>query len=263
MRGYLNYTKISMESILAYPFNQWMKFFSKVLFLVMQVCLWNALYQSNGQISTGHGFNETMSYVIVVNIVNTFMESNITAWLNNEIRTGDIVFDLMRPLNFACMTFCKQMGETLLNVIFQTLPLLLISLLLGKNIAFCNSRLGLFLISIALGYIINFLYSYLVGIMAFWLIVTWPLNMLLSAVYKLLSGMWIPVFLFPEFLKSINNYLPFRYIYAVPAMIFTQYLSYEQIANELTAQCLWAGIFFVTAAGVWYLGRKRMVVQGG
>jgi hypothetical protein len=43
-------------------------------------------------------------------------------------------------------------------------------------------RLPAFLISILLGMLVSFLVAYFIGILAFWFLVTWPLNMFVRAI---------------------------------------------------------------------------------
>ena len=99
--------------------------------------------------------------------------------------------------------------------------------------------------------------------MAFWLIVTWPLNMLLAAIYKLLSGAWIPAAMFPEFLTVINLFLPFRAIYAIPVTILTSPMSFASICENLLVQLIWVAVLFIASEAVWIVGKNKLIVQGG
>ena len=99
--------------------------------------------------------------------------------------------------------------------------------------------------------------------MAFWLIVTWPLNMLLAAIYKLLSGSWIPVAMFPDLLSKINILLPFRAIYAIPVTIITTPMDQDSILSAIGVQFIWLVILFLLSELTWVTGKNRLVVQGG
>ena len=119
------------------------------------------------------------------------------------------------------------------------------------------------LASLALAYAIQFLYSLAIGLMAFWLIVTWPLNMLLGAFYKLLSGSWIPCAMFPEFLAKINSFLPFRAMYEIPVTMLTNQMDARAILIKLSVQVAWLFALFALVKLVWNVGTKKLVVQGG
>ena len=119
------------------------------------------------------------------------------------------------------------------------------------------------ILSIVLAYCIQFLYSLTIGLLSFWLIVTWPLNMLLGAIYKLLSGVWIPVTMFPDLLSKINQFLPFRAIYAIPVTIITQPMEFQFIMTAILTQMIWILLLYLLAEFMWIIGKRKLIVQGG
>lgn len=127
----------------------------------------------------------------------------------------------------------------------------------------CHEQILCGLLSIILAYCIQFLYSLIIGLLAFWLIVTWPLNMLLGAIYKLLSGAWIPVTMFPDLLYKINFFLPFRAIYAIPVTIMTSQMNTQNIWKDIRTQLIWIIFLFVITEIIWQIGKRKLIVQGG
>lgn len=261
MKVYIDYVRVTVRSSMMYRTNIFAKVFGRILFLYMQIQLWKALYMSNmGNTKSGE---QTVTYVIIANIVFTVMECNVVDWLNEKIRNGQISMDLIRPMNFGVYAFSICIGENVVNFIFKTIPVLICVLVFWRNLISLNSNILYFVLSLLLGIVINFLYSYLVGLLAFWFLVTWPLNMLLNAIYKLLSGVWIPVFFFPSILKHIGVFLPFQYIYYVPISFITTNISSHMIVNQLIFQLLWVVILSTGVFMVWHFGRKKLVIQGG
>lgn len=87
--------------------------------------------------------------------------------------------------------------------------------------------------------------------------------MFLGAVYRLLSGVWIPVTLFPELLYRINLWLPFRAVYAIPVSILTTEMKRKVIWQSVSVQMVWLVILYGFSLFLWRVGRKKLVVQGG
>ena len=257
---YFEFISNSIQKSLTYRVNIWMKLFGKIMYLLVQVSIWRALYASNA--SGGNGaLKDMVTYIIVANVINTFIEFDIINFVNSKIQNGDIVLDLMKPFNYIGYVFCYGFGGNIVNIFSQTIPLLLCAVLFfGFRVQLGNYIL-FFLLSLLLSIVISFLYAFLIGILAFWLFVTWPLNMLMNSIYKLLSGVWIPIWLFPGVLKKIVTFLPFQYIYYVPTLIFTkpQASSYEMIAGQL----IWIVVLALLCGVVWKRGRKKLVIQGG
>ena len=141
------------------------------------------------------------------------------------------------------------------------IPTFLFAIRLISDVPFSADRIFVGMGSVVLAYAIHFLYSLVIGMLAFFLIVTWPLNMLLGAIYKLLSGIWIPVTMFPEFLYRINLFLPFRAVYAIPVGLLTG--STIDVRESIFCQLVWLAVFLVLAEFVWVKGYRKLVVQGG
>ena len=263
MKKYLDYVVIGIREHVAYPSAIWAKFFSKVVYLYLQFSIWNALFLSNGQMNPVLKQDDILNYIIVATIISTFIECNTIEWMNDQIRTGNIVTELVRPVNFRKMAFSRHLGGTVIKIVFYCIPLsILVGIVLNKPLL-CHKQILYGLLSVILAYCIQFLYSLIIGLLAFWLIVTWPLNMLLGAVYKLLSGAWIPVTMFPDFLNRINYFFPFRAIYAIPVTIMTNQLNIQNIWQNILIQLIWIIILFAVMELIWNIGKKKLIVQGG
>lgn len=263
MKKYLDYVVIGIREHVAYSSAIWAKFFSKVVYLYLQFSIWNALFLSNGQMNSVLKQDDILNYIIVATIISTFIECNTIEWMNDQIRTGNIVTELIRPVNFKKMVFSRHLGGTVISIVFYCIPLsILVRIMISKPLPW-HKQILYGVLSIILAYCIQFLYSLIIGLLAFWLIVTWPLNMLLSAVYKLLSGAWIPVTMFPDFLNKINYFFPFRAIYAIPVTIMTSHMKTQHIWQNILVQLIWIIILFTVMEFIWIIGKKKLIVQGG
>ena len=260
MRKYLRYSYISIKEYLAYPSNILAELASKFIYLFMQICLWKALFA--GALKHGNlSYSDTIKYVAAACVISIIIECNIIDRMNAQIRSGDIVNDLLRPMDFKLMMLFKHFGNTMIKSLIIAIPTFLFAIRLISDVPFSADRIFVGLVSVVLAYAIHFLYSLVIGMLAFFLIVTWPLNMLLGAIYKLLSGIWIPVTMFPEFLYRINLFLPFRAVYAIPVSLLTG--SAIDVRESIFCQLVWIAVFLVLAEFVWVKGYRKLVVQGG
>ncbi len=261
MRLYMGFVSNSIQKALAYRTNIWMKLLGKIIYLLVQVCIWKALYVSNIKNDMPVTLNTMVTYVVISNVISTFIEFDIIGFINDKIRSGDIAIDLMKPFNYVGYIFCYGIGGNIVNLFFQTIPLVICAVIF-VNVKFAlNDQLILFLLSLCCSLIISFFYAFFIGILAFWLYVTWPLNMLMSSIYKLLSGMCIQIWFFPYVLKKIVAFLPFRYIYYTPILILNQ--PNAENYKEVLLQCGWIGILSIIVFVTWAVGRKKLVIQGG
>ncbi|MCR4657726.1 MAG: ABC-2 family transporter protein [Lachnospiraceae bacterium] len=263
MRKYLDLSVIGIKEHTAYANSVWANFLSKVIYLYMQFSLWNALFSSNTGRNIPLSRDDTIRYIIMATIISTFMECDVIAWINQQIQSGDVANQLIRPVNYKAMIFSKHLGTSMVRLVLYAVPLSLTVAVFYHKPLLCREQIIYGIISVLLAYMIQFLYSLIIGLMAFWLIVTWPLNMLLAAIYKLLSGSWIPVAMFPDLLSKINMLLPFRAIYAIPVTIITTSMDQESIFSDIGVQLIWLVILFLLSELTWVVGKNKLVVQGG
>lgn len=72
-----------------------------------------------------------------------------------------------------------------------------------------------------------------------------------------------PVWFFPEGLKALSVFLPFRYIVFEPTAILVSAKSCEETVTVLAMQLVWIAVLYGAAAFVWSRGRRRLMIQGG
>ena len=161
------------------------------------------------------------------------------------------------------MLLARHVGDTAIKLLCYLVPLIVLVKASVSLPLICFKQIGFGVLSVLLAYCIQFLYSLIIGLLAFWLIVTWPLNMFFNAIYKLLSGAWIPVTMFPETLYRINLFLPFRAIYAVPVSILTSSMKVIKIWQSIGVQVMWLVILYILVQIIWHVGRNKLIVQGG
>ena len=263
MRKYFDLALIGLKEHTAYINSVWANFLAKIIYLYMQFALWTALFSSNTGKAVPLRQEETIRYICMATILSTFMECDVIQWINEQIRSGDVANQLIRPMDYKAMIFSKHLGTGIFRFVIYTIPLCLLLAVFFRKPLLCTDQLVYGILSVILAYLIQFLYSLLIGLIAFWLIVTWPLNMLLTAIYKLLSGSWIPVAMFPDLLTRINRFLPFRAIYAIPVSILTTPMEAESIGSVIGVQLIWLVILFVLSECAWITGKKKLIVQGG
>jgi len=263
MKKYIDYIIIGAKEHLAYPSAIWAQFFSKIMYLYLQLSIWSALFSSHSQINLLLNQENTLKYMIVATIMSAFIECNVIEWINIQIQTGDIAMELIRPIDFKKMIFSRHLGNSIVKIAFYCIPLIVIEIVVMRRPLLCYAQILYGLFSIILAYCIQFLYSLIIGLLAFWLIVTWPLNMLLGAIYKLLSGAWIPITMFPDLLYKINLFLPFRAIYAIPVTIMTIQMENKTIMESIIIQLIWVICLYAITEIVWKVGKRKVIIQGG
>ena len=103
---------------MVYPSAICAKFLSKILYLYLQFSIWKALFLSNSQTTMALNQEDTLKYIVVATIISSFIECNTIEWINTQIQSGNIVTDLIRPIDFRKMVFSRHLGDTIVKIVF-------------------------------------------------------------------------------------------------------------------------------------------------
>ena len=79
----------------------------------------------------------------------------------------------------------------------------------------------------------------------------------------LLSGVLIPVWMFPEQLRLIVSVLPFQAIFHTPLDIYINYTVPSQAAPVILVQVAWALVLALMSIALWSRTSSRILIQGG
>lgn len=86
---------------------------------------------------------------------------------------------------------------------------------------------------------------------------------LVPSVGFILSGMIVPLPLYPSWCQPILNILPFRHVADVPFRLYLGHLPPSAIWDVLILEAVWLAILVLGGRSLLAIARRRLVVQGG
>ncbi len=267
MRVYIEFIKNAFKQNLAYRANYFATFATTIIHIFIRVYLWRALLGYSGQASTSMGVvtvGDMTTYVLVSSMIARFTDrDSISYYLDDRIRTGLISTDLIKPMNFQAHVFSRMIGTNLFNFLFRLLPVLVLGIVVFGIEYPSVENIPLFSVIVLNGIVISFQTTYIVGLIGFWYLSIRHLTRLLDIVITLFSGIWIPLWFFPQTLAEIANFLPFRLIYFAPLSIYLGRVEFTDGLYMFMQQIIWIAVFFVMTKIVWSRGIRKLVIQGG
>lgn len=265
MRVYFRYISSSIQEYMAYRVSFLMELINRIGLMLIQISMWTALLAFNsldtsaGEITLG----TMITYSFLTTSIGILLTNQITGQLNGTIRSGNIALDFIRPISITNKLLAQYFGTKIIQIVIQFLPTLFVYLAFfyDKSINFYN--IPYFILSLIGAIILTLLISYIVGLVAIWWTDSWPLNMFMDSIMKLLSGMWIPLWLFPDWLEKISHYLPYSSIYYGPIQILLGKTNINGVYNILLTQLVWIVGLFVIQKILWICGTNKITIQGG
>ena len=184
--------------------------------------------------------------------------------LAERIRTGDVAIDLYRPVGLIGWYLAGDLGRAAYHVLTRGVAPTILGLLLFDIAlpATPEAALG-FVLSLLLAVVTSFGIRFLVACTAFWLLDQTGVRTLSGVVAIFLSGMTLPLVIFPEPLRSIALALPWASYLQTPADIWLGQRSGTAVLGGLGLQVLWIAVLLALCQVVLGAATRKVVVQGG
>jgi ABC-2 type transport system permease protein len=184
--------------------------------------------------------------------------------LAERIRTGDVAIDLYRPVSLIGWYLAGDLGRAAYHVLTRGVAPTILGLLLF-HIALPGTPAAAigFAVSLLLAVVTSFAIRFLVACSAFWVLDQTGLRMLSGVVAIFLSGMTLPLVIFPEPLRGIALALPWASYLQTPADIWLGHRTGLALLSGLAVQLAWAAALLALAQVVLGAATRKVVVQGG
>lgn len=237
--------------------------FTNTVFGFMRAYVLIALFQARPHVG-GYTVADALTYTWLTQ--GALMTIYIWGWreIADRIRSGDVVTDLQRPVDFQLYWLAQDLGRALYHAVFRGVPPFLLGALVFRLVLPQDpGTYLLFVVSLAIAVCLSFAMRFITNILAFWVMDYRGLDALVSVFWTFLSGFAVPLAIFPQPWRSIAEALPFAGLIQTPIDIFLQKLHGLQLLGMLGLQVGWT--ILLLALGRWLLtaARRKMVVQGG
>ncbi|MFC1685436.1 ABC transporter permease [Nanoarchaeota archaeon] len=253
--------RTSIKESLAYKFEFFATIIVAPITLLVFYYLWSAIFGATGEVIAGFNFEEMITYYVLIWIVGIFTYTNIEQELRYLVRSGQLVRDLLKPNKFVNHTFCVTIGNRLFAVVAEMIPLLIISFIfLPMTVDY--TYLPLFLFSLIIAFLLTFLFYFISGMSAFWLINNNGILKMRRILYVYLSGGVLPLTFFPDWFQAISHYLPFQYLIFVPANIWLGRYTLPQIGELMLIAIIWIFIFYWIYTMIWRKAMGKIAAVG-
>jgi ABC-2 type transport system permease protein len=253
--------KIQVLNNLAYPAELLWRSLAILLFMWVFTQLWRVAYSTtaNGELA-GLTLNQMLWYLMLAESIE-LSRPRFSRMIADSVKDGSIAYLLNKPYNFLFYQMGVNAGDSVLrlalNLVFGSV---LIWIMAGpppdpRGYPFV-------LVAIALGWLINFCITCLIGLAAFISEEVAPYEWIYQKFIFILGGMMIPLDLYPVWLQNIAKALPFAYMMYGPSKLFVD-PSLDFFLRLALAQFIWIALLGLIAAIAYRSGIRKLSINGG
>ena len=239
------------------------RIFTGSVFGLIRAYVMVAVYRHRADIN-GFDVADAVTFAIVSQGLLSAIEAFGTDEIAQRVRTGDIVTDLYRPVDFQQYSLAQDMGRAVFHLIFRGVPPVLVgALVFNLKLTTDPTHIAAALVSVLLGAVVAFDLRFLVNLSAFWLLdIRGPLQML-TLVQMFFAGLFVPITFFPHGLETVARALPFVGLLQAPVEIAMGKHAGGDLVATLGLQVAWAVALYAAGKAMLSAATTKVVVQGG
>ena len=237
--------------------------FTNTVFGFMRAYVFIALFAARPDVG-GYDLVQTLTYTFLSQGI--LMPVYLWGWwpIALTIRSGDVVTDLYRPLDYQFYWMAQDLGRATYHALYRGIPpFVLGALVFDLRLPQQPLTWLAFPLSVALAVCVSFAVRFMLNLSAFWLLDYRGVGAIAAAAYTFLSGFVIPVAFFPAWLQAIAWALPFPAYVAVPIEVFLEKRAGPELLGALGYQAMWAGVLLAAGRLMLRAATRKVVVQGG
>jgi ABC-2 type transport system permease protein len=266
VKKYLHVVNIGIQNTLVYRVNFLFRSLFALIPLTATISLWRAIYAGKSGTVAGYTLAQMVSYYLVVTIVDALTAVAEDDWqIAADIKDGRISQFLLKPINYLTYRFCLFGAGRLIYTLVALLPVTLF--ILYQRHYFVPpanwETYGWFATSIVLTAMLQFLISYTLALLAFWLLEISTLIFIVFAFEYIAGGHLFPLDILPRGISTLLEFTPFPYQMFFPVSIYVGKVTGNGLYRGLLIQAAWVVLAYCAARFVWSRGIRKYSAVGG
>jgi ABC-2 type transport system permease protein len=269
---YYEFSRIGFVNILAFRLRYYAGILTYLINVTVYYFIWSAVFRAraatvagaSAATISGYDLSQILTYVAVGWIIRSLYWNTIDQEMAYEVIEGKIAMDFIKPVSIQWMWICRALGETAFRLIMLTaLTSVAVAIIFPVKMPASLMNFALFLVAVLGSIMLMAAINFMIGTCAI------PLKSILALIrakywlLELLSGLLIPMSLFPSSIQKIAAWLPFQHIAFTPLQIYLGKLSGLAAGRALLTQWLWVAALLWLGHLWWSRATRKITIHGG
>jgi len=246
--------KLSLLDIFQYRVDFFLHTLKYATMILMMAFVWTAVGRDNP--SFGFNQNQIVSYFFFAAMLYSLSNFH-PVYIEEDIKLGALSRFLLKPLSPYLFYLSHEAANAVLETFLKVVVMLPLLHLSGLSVVAGLPQVLVIILYLPVIFIFAFDLLTLISTLTFWLNEAWALRWSLTIIFRLLSGILVPISLFPVFLQPLLMWLPFPYLAFIPIQLLLNNISLETGLRGLGLLGCWTVGLHLFRLWLWKQGIKK------
>lgn len=228
--------------------------------LLVYTRLWRAIFDSSGPIGSMSP-EDCVWYLAITEWITLSLPRNFED-IEQEVRSGEVASQLLRPMNYAGSKVALGLGEVAVRLCVLAPVGVLLAYGLTGQWPTMPQNLWLAAPVGVLAALLLLLFHVLIGMSAFWFNDVSPTSWIYQKISFITGGVLLPLDIYPDWLRELAQYSPFAVVYYQVARLALGYPS-TSLVSLTTTLLTWIGLALVFLYLIQVRAMTRVQLHGG
>lgn len=265
MSSYFGLFKMTFKGELQYRAKALSGIVTQLFWGLLYIYLYTAFMGK--KIIDGFSISQMISYVWVGQAFFVLRFSDLPKNCAKEIESGNVCYKFVRPVDLYNQWFAEHFGYKLSATLIRCFPLLVCAFLMPKSLRLMLpvsfASFGLFIVALIIGAMMTSAISMISVYLTFKTLSAKGILTMVNAICGVLGGMYVPLVFMPQSAQNVLNYLPFRFIFDLPARIYIGNIPPIEALKLIAIAFAWLVALILIGRLLIKFAGKKTVIQGG
>lgn len=254
--------KIFMKNQMQDKTNLLLDVFNMVSRCFIVFLLYAYIFKLSGGSINGVDYKTTMWSMFIYFCIMILNIRRLDNLIMSEVKSGNVEMFLNKPTNYLTLCFYKVLGQGIFSFLFiSIIGSIVMALAVGVPNLHLIVFIPTFIITLILGQIIALLIYALIGLMAFFIQDIRPIHWIVDKVVMILGGSYLPISMFPNFMKIIAFVSPFGAINFASSTVYSTWET--EYVVRIVLQLVWIIVFALLLNFVYKKSKEKAMINGG
>lgn len=272
MRAYLATLQARFRVLLQYRAAALSGVVTQLSWGVIRIMILEAFYRRTAGVGAPMSFTQAVAYVWLGQAFLGMLPWGADGDLRAMIRRGDVACELTRPVDLYWNWYVRSLAQRSAPTLLRCIPISLVAGLLLALTPLAEWSLqapagiaafGAFAAAMAGALLLSAAITAILHISLLWSLGSEGVSILVLAGGTLLTGLVIPLPLFPDWMVPFLQYSPFAFLGDVPFRLYCGQIPAGDVGGMLLVELAWIVVLVLFGRWLLNLGLRRLVIQGG